>query len=221
MIQDARIVPPTSQNQGTIEEDLVRFAGDRMSLDREALTWQCEQAVRNHDPASRARRTSSTSGWWRRDGRPTAAAFTVIGIGNRFRHDDAAGLEVARRVRRRVDGDVRIVELEGEPIDALDVWSAADEVIVADAVAGAGAAGTVHLDASDTPIPAPFRAKGTHTFSLADVVELARATERLPHSLLVYGIEGGDFSTGEGLTEPVARAVEDSAAEIVRRVGTR
>ena len=50
VIQDARIVPPTSQNQGTIEEDLVRFAGDRMSLDREALTWQCEQAVRNHDP---------------------------------------------------------------------------------------------------------------------------------------------------------------------------
>jgi coenzyme F420-reducing hydrogenase alpha subunit len=50
VIQDARIVPPTSQNQGTIEEDLVRFAGDRLSLDREALTWQCEQAVRNHDP---------------------------------------------------------------------------------------------------------------------------------------------------------------------------
>ena len=88
--------------------------------------------------------------------------LTVIGIGNRFRHDDAAGLEVARRVRRRVDGDVRIVELEGEPIDALDVWTAADEVIVADAVADAGAAGTVHLlDASDAPIPAPFRAKGT------------------------------------------------------------
>jgi coenzyme F420-reducing hydrogenase alpha subunit len=50
VIQDARIVPPTSQNQGTIEEDLIRFAGDRLSLGREALTWQCEQAVRNHDP---------------------------------------------------------------------------------------------------------------------------------------------------------------------------
>jgi coenzyme F420-reducing hydrogenase alpha subunit len=50
VIEDARIVPPTSQNQGTIEEDLVRFAGDRLSLDRETLTWRCEQAVRNHDP---------------------------------------------------------------------------------------------------------------------------------------------------------------------------
>lgn len=147
---------------------------------------------------------------------------TVIGIGNRFRRDDAAGLEVAHEVGRRVHGDVRIVELEGEPIDALDLWAAADEVIVADAVAGTGVAGTVHLlDASEEPIPAPFRAKGTHTFSLADVVELARATDRLPRSLLVYGIEGGDFSTGEGLTEPVARAVEDSATAIVRRVRKR
>jgi hydrogenase maturation protease len=147
---------------------------------------------------------------------------TVIGIGNRFRHDDAAGLEVARRVRQRVDGDVRVVELEGEPLDALDAWAAADEVIVADAVAGAGEVGAVHLlDASEEPIPAPFHAKGTHTFSLADVVELARAIDRLPRSLLVYGIEGGDFSTGEGLSEPVARAVEDSAAEIHRRLETR
>ena len=151
-----------------------------------------------------------------------ADGLTVIGIGNRFRRDDAAGLEVARRVRDGVAGDVRIVEIEGEPIDALDVWAAADEVIVADAVAGAGAAGTVHLlDASAASIPTPFRAKGTHTFSLADVVELARATDRLPRSLVVYGIEGGDFSTGEGLSEPVARAVEDSAAAIIRRMGAR
>jgi hydrogenase maturation protease len=147
---------------------------------------------------------------------------TVIGIGNRFRRDDAAGLEVARIVREQVDGDVRVVELEGEPIDALDAWADADDVIVADAVAGAGAVGTVHLlDATGAGIPPPFHAKGTHTFSLADVVELARATERLPRSLLVYGIEGADFSTGEGLTEPVARAVENSAAAIVLRLGTR
>jgi hydrogenase maturation protease len=147
---------------------------------------------------------------------------TVIGIGNRFRRDDAAGLEVARKVREHIRGGVRAVELEGEPLDALDVWASADHVILADAVFGAGEAGSVHLlDASTSSIPGPFRAKGTHAFSLADVVELARATDRLPRSLVVYGIEGVDFSTGEGLTEPVARAVEDSAAAIVRRVEAR
>jgi sulfhydrogenase subunit alpha len=49
-IVDARIVPPTSQNQRTIEEELARFVPPRLALDQETLTWQCEQAVRNHDP---------------------------------------------------------------------------------------------------------------------------------------------------------------------------
>lgn len=49
-IQSARIVPPTSQNQLTIEDDLRRVAAASLDLDDDALTWRCEQAVRNHDP---------------------------------------------------------------------------------------------------------------------------------------------------------------------------
>jgi coenzyme F420-reducing hydrogenase alpha subunit len=49
-IRDARIVPPTSQNLATIEDDLARFAQSHLSLPQERLQWQCEQAVRNHDP---------------------------------------------------------------------------------------------------------------------------------------------------------------------------
>jgi sulfhydrogenase subunit alpha len=49
-ILDAKIVPPTSQNQATIEQDLRRFATDHMALDRPQLTWKLEQAVRNYDP---------------------------------------------------------------------------------------------------------------------------------------------------------------------------
>jgi sulfhydrogenase subunit alpha len=49
-IKDARIVPPTSQNQKTIERDLWEFVQPRVNLPLEDLTWQCEQAVRNYDP---------------------------------------------------------------------------------------------------------------------------------------------------------------------------
>jgi coenzyme F420-reducing hydrogenase alpha subunit len=49
-ILDAKIVPPTSQNQKTIENDLWRFIPPRLELTQEQLTWQCEQAVRNYDP---------------------------------------------------------------------------------------------------------------------------------------------------------------------------
>ncbi len=49
-ILDAKIVPPTSQNQKTIEDDVRQFVGRHLDLPGEQLTWQCEQAIRNYDP---------------------------------------------------------------------------------------------------------------------------------------------------------------------------
>jgi coenzyme F420-reducing hydrogenase alpha subunit len=49
-ILDAKIVPPTSQNQKTIESDLWQFVPKNINLPKEKLTWQCEQAIRNYDP---------------------------------------------------------------------------------------------------------------------------------------------------------------------------
>ncbi len=49
-ILDAKIVPPTSQNQGIIESDLRYFVAQNIDLPQEDLTWQCEQAIRNYDP---------------------------------------------------------------------------------------------------------------------------------------------------------------------------
>jgi sulfhydrogenase subunit alpha len=50
MILDAKIIPPTSQNQKTIENDLRRYVEQALHLPKEQLTWQCEQAIRNYDP---------------------------------------------------------------------------------------------------------------------------------------------------------------------------
>ncbi len=50
IIVDAKIVPPTSQNQKTIEEDLQQFVQANLALQKDKLQWQCEQAVRNYDP---------------------------------------------------------------------------------------------------------------------------------------------------------------------------
>lgn len=49
-IQDAKIIPPTSQNQKTIENDLYRFVQEHIRMPKEKLTGLCEQVIRNHDP---------------------------------------------------------------------------------------------------------------------------------------------------------------------------
>ena len=50
VILDAKIVPPTSQNQKTIENDLWQFIPQHVKLSNDQLTLQCEQAIRNYDP---------------------------------------------------------------------------------------------------------------------------------------------------------------------------
>ncbi|MFN3231342.1 MAG: Ni/Fe hydrogenase subunit alpha [Alphaproteobacteria bacterium] len=49
-ITEANIVPPTSQNQASIEDDLKQFIPDWLTMSDEALQWRCEQSVRNYDP---------------------------------------------------------------------------------------------------------------------------------------------------------------------------
>jgi sulfhydrogenase subunit alpha len=49
-IEEAKIVPPTSQNQGQIEADLRQLVQRSVTLPNDELTWRCEQAVRNYDP---------------------------------------------------------------------------------------------------------------------------------------------------------------------------
>jgi coenzyme F420-reducing hydrogenase alpha subunit len=50
VIQSAKIVPPTAQNQKTMESDLRAFVEKHIELPKDALTWRCEQAIRNYDP---------------------------------------------------------------------------------------------------------------------------------------------------------------------------
>ena len=50
LIEFARIVPPTSQNQLAIEEDLAAIAAELTRLPLEEATWRAEQTVRNYDP---------------------------------------------------------------------------------------------------------------------------------------------------------------------------
>ena len=50
LIEEAKIVAPTSQNQKRIEDDLRGVVTRSLDLDEAALTSMCERAIRNHDP---------------------------------------------------------------------------------------------------------------------------------------------------------------------------
>jgi len=140
----------------------------------------------------------------------------VIGIGNADRGDDAAGLAVAKRIRAAtLPGEVTVLELAGDQLALIDEWTGATDVFVVDAVSSGGAPGTVYrFDAAD-PLTERFQHRGTHMFSLADVIELARALGRLPRRLAGFGIEGTGFAIGAGLSPQVAAAVDEVTAMLI------
>jgi sulfhydrogenase subunit alpha len=50
LIVKAKIIPPTSQNQKTIEEDLRHYIPQILDAPEEQFQWHCEQVIRNYDP---------------------------------------------------------------------------------------------------------------------------------------------------------------------------
>lgn len=149
--------------------------------------------------------------------------LAVIGIGNQMRRDDAAGLEVARRLRLTKPPGVEVMEQEGEPAGLIDAWAGADEALVIDGVSSGAEPGTLHrFEASEEPLPTELFRPSTHALGVADAVELARELGRLPRRrLVVYGIEGEDFEVGEGLTPPVQGAVERLVMDLYRELEGR
>ena len=144
-----------------------------------------------------------------------ADGVLVVGVGNRLRGDDGAGLAVAGRLRERGVRAVR--ELEGEGLGLIDLWDGARAVVLVDGVRSGAPPGTLHrLDAGAGPLPAALRSSSsTHAIGGAAAIELARALGRLPGRLVVFGVEGARFDTGAGLSKPVAAAI-DAAADAVQ-----
>jgi len=139
----------------------------------------------------------------------------VIGIGTPDHGDDAAGLLVAERVRAVASPrTVTVRELVGDQLGLLDLWAGAREVYVIDAVRSGGPPGAVYrFDGAERLTP-HFANKSTHAFSLADVIELARAMDRVPPRLIGYGIEGTRWGLGDLVSAPVMAAV----AALTRRL---
>jgi hydrogenase maturation protease len=134
--------------------------------------------------------------------------LSLIGIGNHFRRDDAAGLEVVRRLRLAHPPGVILIEQEGDPASLIEAWSTVEESLVVDAISSGSEPGRLHrFDVTHAPLPTEIFNVSTHALGLPEAVELARELGRLPR-LVVYGIEGESFEAGKGLSDPVQTTVE-------------
>jgi hydrogenase maturation protease len=140
----------------------------------------------------------------------------VIGVGNTFRCDDAAGLMVVRGLAKEDFPQVVMAESPGTGSSLPDAWKNVARVIIIDAVVTGGPPGTIYrFDAHALGATLPVsHSSTTHGWGLSEALAMGKVFQNLPPVLIIYGIEGKDFGLGDAVSPEVAAAIP----EVIRRV---
>lgn len=144
-------------------------------------------------------------------------SLRVFALGNPYRQDDGVGPWVARRLRK---AGLEVFEATDDLTRLVEGLAGADEAWVVEAVVSGRPAGTLHvMEVGPEPLPAVFERLSSHSFSLAEALELARTLGSLPPRTVIYGIEGRQFGLGEALSPEVRQAAEEVVQAILSRTG--
>ncbi len=152
--------------------------------------------------------------------RPGDAPTLVIGVGTEHRHDDRCGLDVVRALHREVGSAIRVAEASADATQLLDLWEAEADVHVVDGVRSSAPPGTYRVHERVGELGVLGGSTSTHGLSLSDAIALGRTLGRFPVRLTVHTIEIDDVSVGDGLTPPVAAAVELLVKELAEKLGS-
>jgi hydrogenase maturation protease len=143
-------------------------------------------------------------------------SLRIIGVGNELRGDDGVGLRVARALAALDPAGAEVLTSNGDPADLEEKWRGAERVVVIDAsVGGNEGPGTVRrYPAHEGPISADLGSSSSHSFGLAQAIELSRVMGTLSRELVLITIEAADVTYGTELTPPVATAAERVVEEL-------
>lgn len=148
----------------------------------------------------------------------------VAGIGNSFRSDDRAGLLVCDLIDDALKSAplkavIDIKKLSGEGTELMEEWENYELVFLADASRNFGNAGKLtRIDAANTPLQQDYFHYSSHNFSVAEAVELSRQLGSLPKRLIVYAIEGKNFTHGVEITDEVEVSCLNAARKILEEI---
>lgn len=138
----------------------------------------------------------------------------VIGVGQRDRGDDAAGLEVAALLR--AGGGIDAVIGAADPAALLDQMDGMDTLIAVDCARGGGEPGSIlHLGSAPAFWPHK-RAMSSHGNALADALSLGAALGCLPPRIAVLAVVGQSFELGAPLSPAVRNALPELARQAMQ-----
>jgi hydrogenase maturation protease len=151
---------------------------------------------------------------------PPKPRLKVIGVGNAWRGDDAAGLLVARRLKAEPLPQVEIVECRGTMTAVQEAWKDAAGAIVVDTVVSGGRPGAIYrFNVHGAGVPVELsRSPSSHGWGVAEALALGQVLQELPPFLIIYGIEGKNFGPGQEVSQEVEEAIPEAVHRIRREI---
>lgn len=145
----------------------------------------------------------------------------ILGVGNDFRRDDAAGLVALRSLRGEIDVDADLRESDGEGGRLCELWRCRDNVILLDSSEPGSSPGRIRrVGVLEADQISTSHGTSSHILGVAEAIRLSRRLGELPVNLVVYTIEAADVSMGRGLTLAVADAIPELARCVARELLT-
>ena len=192
---------------------------------------KCEPGAEAPLPAGSGQNAQAR--WERKLLKCLGSRCVVLGMGNRDRGDDGAGCAVAEALARRLEqqvpaagGVLWAADCAGVPENYLSRVERLrpSDVVLVDAVDFGSPPGSVELFGPCRPAEVAgdfgFQSASTHSPGLHPVLEFL--TKGCSASCWVLGVQPASLAGGQGLSEPVRRAVERIVscalwAELARR----
>ena len=151
-----------------------------------------------------------------------AREWTIIGIGNVFRGDDAVGLHLIRHLKPRLDPAVTVAALHDTVAPLLDYLAPGRHLLLMDAVRGLSSPGSIYeIDLLALPREKLPPIASNHLIDLPTIIGLAEAVGQLPASLTLFGIEAACVDRGAPLSAPVLQAMPSVLVRVEHRIAAR
>ncbi|KTD46229.1 hydrogenase maturation protease [Legionella quateirensis] len=145
----------------------------------------------------------------------------VLGIGSPF-GDDQAGCRVAQLLKQndliRRNCSAVLIEAHDRPgVRLLELMRQANRVYLIDAIQSGNQPGTIHRFMNEQIFELNSMLS-THDMGVAQTLALGRSLEELPEQIILYGIEIGSIEYHDELSEPIERAINETAVLLAREL---
>jgi len=139
--------------------------------------------------------------------------IAVVGVGNEMRKDDAVGVQLAKKLRGKLSRQFRLIEAGTIPESYIDKVREfrPTHVLIIDAA-------QIGTNPGNSRLLSPRKVKGlsisTHTLPLNIFAEFVK--KETCSKVKILAVQPKDLQFGEGLTDELARTVEELTSILVR-----